>query len=153
MGMIKLIKMTTRVFVFGMLIAFLYSCDTNNGINLILKLDNANGIKEGTEVVSHGTKVGKVKKVSLVGSEVHARIILESIKIPRNASFSIKNKDVFGTRFIDISFELENGDLFFKNSDTVNLAEGVFIQESFSNQVIRQIEKIVDSAVVHKSNN
>lgn len=96
------------------------SCTVEKEYRLNIKYDNIEGLTKKSSVESKGMEIGSVEKMQLVKDGVIVTVsINNSVSIPKNSSFFLKEKGLLGDKFIDIVFDsISNTN--YKENDTVN---------------------------------
>jgi len=80
-----------------------------DGYELSVILDNANGLDIRTPVFVAGVQVGNIKKISLAGYKAKVRMLLiKNVKVPVDSTIAIKSQSLLGDKYIEIIPGVEN---------------------------------------------
>jgi phospholipid/cholesterol/gamma-HCH transport system substrate-binding protein len=94
-GVILLFYMSFKVEKFGFF--------REEGYELSVILDNANGLDMRTPVFVAGVQVGNIKKISLTGYKAKVRMLVrKNLKVPVDSMISIKSQSLLGDKYIEI---------------------------------------------------
>ena len=102
-------KMKNKIYILYCLILFCFiaSCSEKNKINVII--DNANGLKQGANVICKGKEVGKVFDITFIGRKLNIELELEKdFFIPKGSKVYLVSTDILGTRALAIELSNEN---------------------------------------------
>lgn len=94
-AVIVLFYMSFKVEKFGFL--------REEGYEVSVILDNANGLDRRTPVLLAGVQVGNISKISLSGYKARVRMRLtKSVKVPVDSTIAIKSQSLLGDKYIEI---------------------------------------------------
>lgn len=121
--------------------------------------DNVNNIERGNSVYFRGLRVGKVQKLEIVDEGVVVDLLIEkNIKLFDNAEFLIKEKDMMGTKAIDIlpgtqkDYFKNNG--YYRGTSSPGLSDLVSSLSVLSSQIENIMQKLeIDESLVNRMDN
>lgn len=102
-----------------MLLFLCIGCKRKYQVNILC--NNIDLIKNGDHVQHLGIKIGEVSDFEIIHNKAMIRLaILKKYAIPAGSFFYIKNKDLFGNKFIDVIYSNDTSSI--NNNDTLNMS-------------------------------
>ena len=105
--------------VFGIVLIILQSCNSKKSYELNVTFPNVEGLTTKSNVQSNGLEIGYVKKMKLINDGVLVTVAIEdSVKIPENSTFLLKEPGLMGDKCIDVVLN-KTSKVNYKENDTI----------------------------------